>query len=226
MVVGNPLIDLFGKSPVRPIQEHMQKVQSGTLILLKFVRAAQKGDWKEAESLQKEIVAREREADKLKHSVRTHLPKRLFMPVSRGDLIELVTTQDRIINRTKDVAGLMLGRKIRFPKVIFPLVRDYIKECIGVSAATLRAIETLDKVFEAGFGRREVRQVDALIKEIGKLEKRTDKQQIKIRAELFKIEESLPPVDVMFLYTIIELIGDIADYAERASNRLQILIST
>ena len=63
MVVGNPLIDLFGKSPVRPIQEHMQKVQSGTLILLKFVRAAQKGDWKEAESLQKEIVALQKVRD-------------------------------------------------------------------------------------------------------------------------------------------------------------------
>ena len=226
MVVGNPLIDLFGKSPVRPIQEHMQKVQAGASILPKFVRAAQKGDWKGAESLQKEIVSMEREADKLKHSVRTHLPKRLFMPVSRGDLIELVTTQDRIINCTKDVAGLMLGRKIRFPKVIFPLIRDYLKACIEVSAATLQAIETLDEVFEAGFGRREVRQVDALIKEISKLEKRTDKQQIKIRGQLFKIEESLPPIEVMFLYTIIELIGDIADYAERASNRLQILIST
>jgi predicted phosphate transport protein (TIGR00153 family) len=226
MVVGNPLIDLFGKSPVRPIQEHMQNVQAGALILPKFVQAAQKGDWKGAEKLQKEIVAKERDADKLKHSVRTHLPKRLFMPVSRGDLIELVTTQDRIINNCKDVAGLMLGRKIRFPKAIFPLFRDYLAACIEVSAATLRAIDTLDEVFEAGFGRREIRQVDSLIKEISKLEKRTDKQQIKVRAELFKIEESLPPVEVMFLYNIIEKIGGIADYSEHAGNRLQILIST
>jgi predicted phosphate transport protein (TIGR00153 family) len=226
MAVGNPLVDLFGKSPVRPIQEHMQKVQATTGLLIKFVNASQKGDWKKAEELQKEIVSLEREADNLKHSVRTHLPKRLFMPVSRGDLIELVTAQDQIANRSKDVAGLMLGRKIRFPKPLLTPIKEYIKACREVSAQTLLAIETLDEVFEAGFGRREVRHVDAMIKNIGKLEKRTDKLQIKIRGELFKIEAELPPVEVMFLYKIIEKIGDIADYAELASNRLQILIST
>jgi predicted phosphate transport protein (TIGR00153 family) len=225
MAVGNPLLDLFGKSPVRPIQEHMQKVQASTSLLKSFVTAAQKSDWKKAESIQKEIVGLEREADKLKHSVRTHLPKRLFMPVSRNDLLELVTTQDHIAGCAKDVAGLMLGRKIRFPKTLYTQMKEYLQACIEVSAQALQAINEMDEVFEAGFGRREMRKVDAKIKEIGRLEKRTDKLQIKVRAALFKLETELPPVEVMFLYKIIKLIGDIADHAERTGNRMQILIA-
>jgi predicted phosphate transport protein (TIGR00153 family) len=224
-MVGNPLVDLFGQSPVRPIQEHMQKVQLTAAALPSFFVAAQKGDWKRAAKLQKEISGMEQDADKLKHSVRTHIPKRLFMPVSRSDLLELVTTQDKIANCSKDIAGLMLGRKMTFPKKLYPELKEYLLACIEVSAQALIAIETLDEVFEAGFGRREVSQVDALIKEISKLEKRTDKLQIKVRASVFAIEETLPPVEVMFLYKIIELIGSIADYAEHTGNRLQILIT-
>ena len=225
MAVGNPLLELFGKSPVRPIQEHMEKVQAATKLLLSFVTATQKGDWKKAESIRKEIVTLEREADKIKHSVRTHLPKRLFMPVSRNDLLELVTTQDRIAGCAKDISGLMVGRKIHFPKPLYSQFKEYLKACIDVSAQALQAIEEMDEVFEAGFGRREVRKVDAKITAISKLEKRTDKLQVKVRAELFKLEAELPPVEVMFLYKLIDLTGDIADHAERTGNRMQILIT-
>ncbi len=225
-MVKNPLVDVFASSPVRPIQKHMEKVQETVAILPKFMKAGQKGDWKKAEELQKSISAAEREADKLKNSVRSHLPKRLFMPVSRSDLLELVTIQDRIANCAKDVAGLMLGRKMSLPEKLETQFEEYTAACVDVSAQTLKAINELDEVFEVGFSRREVKSVESLIKEIDKLEKRTDKQQIKLRRALFKLEANLPPVEVMFLYKIIELIGDIADYGERTGNRLQILIST
>ncbi len=225
MAIRNPLVDVFAKSPVRPIQEHMHKVLETAKGLPAFINAAQKGDWKKAEAAQKAIVSLEREADKLKHSVRTHIPKRLFMPVSRHDLLQLVTTQDRIANRSKDVAGLMLGRKMQFPKSLSKQLKEYIAACIDVAVQAREAIDSLDEVFEVGFSRRQVQLVDARIKEISKREKRTDKLQIKMRAELFKLEQELPPVEVMFLYNIIALIGDIADYSERTGNRLQILIS-
>lgn len=224
-MVQSPLADLFGKSPVRPIQQHMEKVLEAAELLPQFLAAAQNGDWKKAGDSQKNIVKLEREADKLKHELRTHLPKRLFMPVSRGDVLQLVTTQDRIANISKDIVGLMLGRKMQFPKKLYPLVIEYVEEVLAVSRHSLKAISELDEVFEAGFGRREVKLIDTMISEINKLEKRTDKQQIKLRASLFKMEDKLPPVQVMFYYKVIELIGEIADYAERTGNRLQILVS-
>ena len=224
-MVQSTIADMFGKSPVKPIQQHMEKVLEAAELLPAFIAAAQEDSWSEAGALQKEIVALEREADKLKHGLRTMLPKRLFMPISRGDVLQLVTTQDRIANLSKDIAGLMTGRKMTFPKKLYPLLTKYVEEVLEVSRHALTAISQLDEVFEVGFSRRELKSIDEMIATINKLEKRTDKQQVKLRAALFKMEDKLPPVDVMFYYKIIELIGEIADYAERTGNRLQILIT-
>jgi len=49
--------------------------------------------------------------------------------------------------------------------------------------------------------------------------------QIKLRSDLLAIENDLNPVDVMFLYQIIEWIGDLADLSERVGSRLEILLA-
>ena len=46
-----------------------------------------------------------------------------------------------------------------------------------------------------------------------------------MRRNLFKLEQDLPPVDVMFLYQIIDWIGDVADRAQRVGNRLEQLLA-
>ena len=52
-----------------------------------------------------------------------------------------------------------------------------------------------------------------------------DEQQITIRATLFKLESELSPVDVIFLYKIIEWVGDLADRAQKVGGRLQMLVA-
>ncbi|MEE2652182.1 MAG: DUF47 family protein, partial [Pseudomonadota bacterium] len=42
---------------------------------------------------------------------------------------------------------------------------------------------------------------------------------------LYDIERELPPVDVMFLYKIIELIGELSDKSQKVGSRLQIVIA-
>ncbi|HAR08295.1 MAG TPA: phosphate transport regulator, partial [Cobetia sp.] len=58
-----------------------------------------------------------------------------------------------------------------------------------------------------------------------RIEHDTDNMQIGLRAQLFKLEKDWPPVDVMFLYQIIEWIGDVADRAQRVGNRLELLMA-
>ena len=64
-----------------------------------------------------------------------------------------------------------------------------------------------------------------LVQELDQIEDDTDVMQAKIRAELFAIEKDLPPIDVIFLYRIIELTGGIGDMAERIGRRLEVLLS-
>ena len=109
---SNPFLSLFGRSPIGPMQQHMVKAHECASQLVPFIEAVVANDWTEAERLQLHISQLERDADKLKKDVRVHLPKSLFLPVPRSDLLELLSVQDKVANRAKDIAGLMLGRQM------------------------------------------------------------------------------------------------------------------
>ena len=224
-MAGNPLTNLFGKSPIAPIQKHMTSVRDCAQTLAAFMEAAYAGDWDAAKEQQKAITKLEHDADKLKKQVRIQLPKSLFLPVPRSDLLDLVGVQDHIANLSKDIAGLMLGRQMAIPEKLTDLMRDYLKLAIDTVNQAHRAIDELDELLESGFRGREVDFVESLINELDKLEHENDKAQVKIRAALFKLEDSLPPVNVMFLYRIIDWVGELANEAQKVGSRLQILLA-
>ena len=60
---------------------------------------------------------------------------------------------------------------------------------------------------------------------MARYEQHTDILEREIRSQLFAVEAQLPPVDVMFLYKIIDQIGELADNAERVGGRLQLLLA-
>ena len=105
-----PIFSVFGRSPIRPLQKHMSAVIACVEQFLPFLEAVKAKDWALAEKRQLEISDLENDADTLKSDLRTHLPKSLFLPVARTDLLELLTMQDRVANRAEDIAGIMLGR--------------------------------------------------------------------------------------------------------------------
>ena len=223
--MSNSIPALFGRSPIRPIQEHMANAQRCVIILGDFLDACIADDWQKAYELQQEICSAEHEADDLKSNVRTNLPKSLLLPVARSDLLELLSIQDRLANRAKDIAGLMLGRKMQIPSELSDSLLKYYKLSLKASGQALRAINELDELLEAGFRGREVELVEELIEELDELENKSDDHQIHLRASLYELESILPSVNVMFLYKIIDLIGEIADDSQKVGSRLIILIA-
>ena len=216
---------LFGTSPVKPLQTHMASVQACIIELVPFFDAVLAGNWSEAKKQQKKISQMERDADKLKRELRLHLPNSLFMPVSRRDLLEVLTMQDKIANKAKDIAGLIVGRKMEFPESISPKMMDFVGRCIDASAQAQKAINELDELVETGFSGKEIKIVTSMIKKLDKIESDTDKMQVDVRSQIFKEEDELNPVHVMFLYKIIEWIGDLADLSQRVGSRLELMLA-
>ena len=225
MAGTNILGNLFGRSPIGPIQEHMQVANSAAQLLPDLLRATAADDWLSAKELHKEIARAERAADKLKRSVRRHLPKSLFLPVPRSDLLGLVSIQDSVANTARDIAVLIMGRNMRFPEQLQEGVVEFTEACAATSQHALEAIQELDELLEVGFSGREVKRVETMLKELDKMERRTDKMAVDLRASLFKLESELPPVDVMFYYRVLALIATLADEAETVGDRLQILMA-
>ncbi len=217
--------NMFGASPVKPLQKHMENVQTCISQLTPFFEAVLSQNWNEASKQQAEISRLEHSADVLKKALRLNMPKSLFMAVSRRDLLEVLTMQDKIANKTKDIAGLIIGRKMCFPEDFGPLLKEFVERSIDASAQAQKAINELDELVETGFRGNEVELVESMIKKLDEIESDTDKIQVKIRSKLFVIESSLNPVEVMFLYRIIDWIGDLGDLSQRVGSRLELMLA-
>jgi predicted phosphate transport protein (TIGR00153 family) len=225
MAIINPLYKVLGRSPIKPMQQHMGEVVTCVKFLEGFFKASNSGDWQLASTVYDQICASERAADELKKQIRLHLPKSLFMPMPRTDLLDLVTTQDRIANGARDIAGLMLGRNMTIPESLQDCGMAFLKTAIAATEQAFVAINELDELLETGFGDREVSFIATLIEALDELEHENDQLEQDLRKKLFAQEASLPPVDVMFLYKIIDTVGEMADNAERVGARLQLLLA-
>ncbi len=223
--MANMLANIFGSSPVQPLEKHVNIAYRCARELRGFFKAAVKGDWAKARKVRAEIERLEHEADNLKKEIRLHLPKSLFMPVPRQDLLELLLVQDKIANRTKDVSGIVVGRQLQIPEQIAEEFLDFVDRNIDAAKQARRSVRELDELFTAGFRGAEVALVTSLIEELDRIETDTDDQQAALRASLFAIEKTLDPIDAMFMYKVIELTGEIADMAERVGRRLELLLS-
>ena len=67
--------------------------------------------------------------------------------------------------------------------------------------------------------------MQTLIEKLNSLENSNDQTEVTLRGELFKIEKDLPPIDVMFLYDIINKIGELSDRAEQVGHRISLIAS-
>ena len=223
MVTPNPFSAMLGRSPFQPLLAHIVKANECADQLLPFFEATLVGDWNAAAELRENVTRLEHEADVLKTELRLNLPNTMFLPVSRSDLLDLISVQDKIANKVRDITGIMLGRKMRVPDELAELMRDYMRTSVACVAQARQALEELKDLLESGFGRNVSDVMHNMIRELHTLEHQADGQQVAIRRRLFELESQLPPVDVIFLYKIIDWVGELSDRAERVGSRLQIL---
>ena len=219
------IFDLFARSPFKPMQEHMHVVLDCVREVRPLFEALCADDQQEVERRQRRIDELEGQADRLKNDLRAHLPKRLLLPVDRRDLLEVLDLQDSIADTAQDIAELLVQRRMQVPESMQRQLVDY---AVAVERACEQGgavIDTLDELVEIGFRGREAERVERMIDELGSLEGKTDTLEAELVQELFRLEESLPPVTVVFWYQLIQWIGDLADCAEKAGNRIRLLIA-
>lgn len=204
----------------------MSHVADCVHLLPDFCSAVCQNDWGAAKTKRGQISQIEGTADELKQQIRLQMPNNLFMPVSRADLLELISDQDSIANMVKDVAGIMLGRKLIIPTPVQDSFTGFVNACVAAVDKAKTAVDELDDLLETGFRGVEVRLVKKLILELDQLERETDEIQVHVRAELFAIEKTLNPIDAVFLYQVLYKVGSIADCAQRVGHRLQLLIAS
>lgn len=216
---------LFGRSPVRPMQQHMKAAVACAREVLPFVEAMVEGDAEALRERRESIDRLEHEADVLKNDIRGHMPRRFMMAMERRDMLEILDYQDSIADVAQDIAELAELRRMQVPPSLAEPLLALVSRVVAACEHAGRIIDELDELVETGFGDREVARVEEMISELNRIESETDELSKQLLRKIFELEPELG-VGTVFWYQWVNWIGDLADYAERVGNRLRLLIAT
>lgn len=224
-MLNNTILNIFAKSPLKPLQKHMVIIHRCVSELVPFLNSVLAADWDTAEEHKQNIMQFEAEGDNMKKEIRLHLPTSLFLPMSRSDLLGLLTEQDKIASKAKHIAGLVFTRRMQIPEEIKTDFTKFYVRCIDASELAKQAINELDELVETGFKGKEAKIVENMILELDTVERDTDNMQVSLRELIFNIETKLNPINVIFLYKLIDWTGELADRAQHVGQRLESLLA-
>jgi predicted phosphate transport protein (TIGR00153 family) len=222
---GRTIAKLFSKSPFGPTQAHLKKALECAQELRPLFEAALASDTERQEAVTERINELEHETDLLKNEIRDTLPRSLFLPVDRRDLLELIHMQDSIADSTQEVAGLLALKQLHLPEDLKPMVMELVEEILVTCDMASAIGSEMDELAETSFGGPEAERVLAMINQLDDVETKSDVIGVRLSKALFAREDEMKATDVMLWYNIFFTAGQVANYAERMGNRLRLLIA-
>jgi len=220
------LASLLGRSPFVPLQEHMDQVVTCAEGVPALFEALIAGDLDALRAQQKYVADLESAADLLKNELRNHLPRKLFMPVDRRDLLEILDLQDTIADVAEDIGDILVARKWTVPGPMQQPLLEFVAMAVSTAVAGRKVLQQLDDLVEVGFSGPESEAVLAQIETVLQLEEESDLLELKVTQVLFAHEEEMSAVSVILWMRILDWVGDLADYPKKVCNRLRLLIAS
>ena len=225
MAMMSPLLKMFGQSPFKPLQEHMRLAVDCANQVPGLFEAVHDADKDKVEEIRQQIYGLENHADSIKNEMRGHLPKSMFMPVDRRDLLEILDLQDSIADTAQDIAGMMVVRSMKLPEPVHKPIMTLTRRCVDACNQLAKIMEEMDELVETGFRGPEADKVMHMIDDLNKIETDTDVQAIVVMRLLFEHEDDIGLVSTIMWDRVIHWIGDLANFAERAGNRHRLLLA-
>lgn len=218
------ILNLFGRSPFAPLQAHMEDVANCVYKLPALFKALENNDQALIEQISQEISDLEHNADLKKNNIRSHLPKSLFLPIDRSQLLEILAIQDRIADTVEDVAVLIALKPLEMLKEFKESFHLFLKKNIETYEGALRIIREVHDLIESSFGGPEAQRVKAMIDEVAFKEHEVDIIQRKLLKDLFLAEKSLTFVTFYQWQKIFEAVAAISNLSENLANRIRLTL--
>ncbi len=219
------VLSLFAKSPFKGLSAHMEKGRECYKLLKPLFEAAFAEDYDKVDEIFRQIHEMEHEADILKDDIRSALPKSLFLPVDRRDLLNVLTAQDSVPDTVEDIAMLVRIRQTKYPEWLQSHVMALLEAALAVCDSTVRIVAELDLLLEVSFGGPEAERVMEMIQENGYLEHAADKVGFRVARSLYEHEAELSAVDIMMLNDIFRALGTLANAAESVAKHYRLFVA-
>lgn len=216
---------IFARSPFEPLTHHAEQVHEVVQQMRPLMEAMLSEDWERTKEIYERISRLEHKADELKAEIRDHLPKSLFLPVDRGDLLRFLKEQDAIADSVEDLAVLVTMRETRAPEAMKSRVRELVDQVVEAGETWYAIVGDLPLIQESSFTGPEVAKVLQLIEDLNYQEWEADKLQANLGRATVKHEEELGAVSVNFWMRIAGKIGDVANHAENVGDLLRLMLA-
>ncbi len=216
---------LFGKSPFGPLHAHVVKVNECVRLLRPLFESLLAGDEERVNSIIDEICNLESEADVIKNELRDKLPRSLFLPAARSDLLVMLEVQDAIADASEDAATLLRIRKITVPEAfradLIRLVEYAQNACDGL----FELFKRLHDLLEGSFRGKAVAEIFEGIEDVSRAEQRADSVLHTLLYQLYNTGDELTTPEFIIWDKLIANLSRVADLSEKAANRMRVIIA-
>jgi hypothetical protein len=215
---------LLGKSPFEPLYQHMLKVKACVDLVRPLMDAFLKGEQEKVKDVARKIFKAEHDADIVKKEIRSRLPKSIFLPVARGDILRFLKEQDNIADSAEDLAALLILRKTTVPEELKEKLKNFVEKVLETYEVAMTVSSEIKLLAETSFGGEEAHKVMELIEQLKLKEWEADKAQMNVARKMFSIEKKLDPVSVMMWMHIFKELGTLANHAENAGDQMRLML--
>lgn len=215
---------LFGRSPFSPLQSHMSKVADCVHRVPELFEALQKGDYATIAKVTHELSELEHAADLAKNDIRNNLPKGLFLPVDKGNLLSILGIQDSIADKSQDIGDLLVLRQLEIIESFQDDLKAFLDKNMESFDVAQRIIQEIDELLESSFGGLQAEKVTKMVDEVAYKEHEADLLQQELLKKLFNLETEIPYPNFVLWLRIVENLGAISDLSENLGNRVRMTL--
>jgi predicted phosphate transport protein (TIGR00153 family) len=219
------LLETLPSSPYKILQEHFKKVCKAVRKMDKMVKLYLEGDFSEARSVSVEISRLEHEADEVKRHLRAHLPRKIFMPISKEDLLSILSSNEAIVDKCQDVAQILDMRETKIPEELHPLLERFLGHIIDAVDALRDMMNHLERLLESTFAKVETQEVIALGHRVHEHEYKADSVNKQLSKAIYDLEGKESPMALFHLMRFSDVLDSVADNAENAALRMVLVVS-
>lgn len=218
------ILNLFARSPFAPLEAHMERVAQCVHKLPELFQALENENHAKHQELVKTISELEHYADMTKNEIRNHLPKGLFMPIDRSQLLEILTLQDSIADAAQDAAVLTSLKRLKFLPEIKVVFYEFLQKNIEAFDQASLIIKEFHELIEASFGGMEAEKVRSMVHQVAYKEHEVDLIQRELLTKLFAAEDQLSFGSFLLWERIFENVGAISNISEKLANRIRMTL--
>lgn len=178
-----------------------------------FTTYVEKGQSPAFEKIVQEVHLAESTADDLRRDIELTLYGKALLPESRGDLLGLLETFDKLPNMAETVLFAMFCQKTVLPPNLLPRFQHLVKLNIEAYHLVRKAVDDL---------MHNPRATLHATKAVDDKESESDRAERDLICQIFSME-SITPGTMLLLKELVRMIGKISNRAETAADRIGIV---